>query len=591
MLLPRSVRWPGGLGAGWERGWPAALSVLAVLGPAAALAVLGWQRRWISDDGLIAVRTVRQILAGNGPVFNVGERVESNTSALWTLLITVTAWLSGRDVAAAAVVTGLVCAVLGLALGADGARRAYRAAGIAGPVVPVGALVVLALPPSWDFATSGLETGLVTLWLGAAWWCLVRAVASQGALLAAFVVGLGPLVRPDLALTSAVFLLALAWALRPPPARAVLLLVAAAAAPVGYQVFRMGYYGLLVPMPALGKEAGEPRWERGLLYLADLVDPYALWLPLLLLLPLALALVLVRSPERGWRRRWVPVLLAPVAAGIGLGLYVVRVGGDFMHGRLLLPALLALLLPVLVVPVRRATVPVAAGVATWALVCAAVLRVPYADGFSPTGIADERGHYTTVVEDRHPVTAAPHVAHLLDQRPAMRAAATGAEPPLLVYAELVDAEPVEDRWDFRTLPLAADASVAGVWTVLGVTGAVVPLDGLAVDPNGLAYTVSGHLELNRPGRSGHEKWLPSSWAVADYAVPGSVPMPPTSAADVRAARRALGCGELREVLDSARAPMSWERFWDNLFGSPGRTTLRIPADPHAAERLYCGGGE
>jgi arabinofuranosyltransferase len=409
---------------------------------------------------------------------------------------------------------------------------------------------------------------------------------------AAVVVGLGPLVRPDLALASAAFLLALAWALRPPPGRAVLLLVAAAAAPVGYQVFRMGYYGLLVPMPALGKEAREPRWERGLLYLADLVAPYALWLPLLLLLPLALVLVLVlvRSPEPGWRRRWVPVLLAPVAAGTGLGLYVARVGGDFMHGRLLLPALLALLLPVLVAPVRRATVPVAAGVATWALVCAAVLRVPYADGFSPTGIADERGHYTTVVEDPHPITAAPHAAHLLERRPAVQAA-IDAEPPLLVYAEPVDAERVEDRWDFRTLPLGTDASVAGVWTVLGVTGAVVPLDGLAVDPNGLAYTVSGHLELNRPGRAGHEKWLPNSWAVADHAVPGSVLMPPTSIEDVGAARRALGCGELRELLDSAREPMSWGRFWDNLVGAPARTTLRIPADPHAAERLFCGGGE
>ena len=51
---------------------------------AVSFAVLAWQRRWISDDGLIFVRTVRQVLDGNGPVFNVFERAESGTSTLWT---------------------------------------------------------------------------------------------------------------------------------------------------------------------------------------------------------------------------------------------------------------------------------------------------------------------------------------------------------------------------------------------------------------------------------------------------------------------------------------------------------------------------
>ena len=27
-----------------------------------------WERRWIADDGLIVLRTVRNLLAGNGPV-------------------------------------------------------------------------------------------------------------------------------------------------------------------------------------------------------------------------------------------------------------------------------------------------------------------------------------------------------------------------------------------------------------------------------------------------------------------------------------------------------------------------------------------
>ena len=59
--------------------------------PSAVTAALffagAWERRWIADDGLIVLRTVRNMLAGNGPVFNAGERVEANTSTLWTFLI------------------------------------------------------------------------------------------------------------------------------------------------------------------------------------------------------------------------------------------------------------------------------------------------------------------------------------------------------------------------------------------------------------------------------------------------------------------------------------------------------------------------
>ena len=54
----------------------------------------GFARRWISDDGLIVLRTVRNLEAGNGPVFNMGERVEANTSTLWQYLIFLVRWVS-----------------------------------------------------------------------------------------------------------------------------------------------------------------------------------------------------------------------------------------------------------------------------------------------------------------------------------------------------------------------------------------------------------------------------------------------------------------------------------------------------------------
>jgi arabinofuranosyltransferase len=44
------------------------------------LAIGGWAYHHMNDDGFINLRVVSQIKAGNGPVFNAGERVEAATA-------------------------------------------------------------------------------------------------------------------------------------------------------------------------------------------------------------------------------------------------------------------------------------------------------------------------------------------------------------------------------------------------------------------------------------------------------------------------------------------------------------------------------
>jgi arabinofuranosyltransferase len=119
---------------------------------ALVFAALIWNRRWISDDGLIVLRTVRQLVDGHGPVFDVGERVEANTSTLWTALLALPGMLPGLSLNWAAVVAGLLLSVAGLVLGLDAARRLC---GATARMVPFGVLLVVALPPFWDFGTSG----------------------------------------------------------------------------------------------------------------------------------------------------------------------------------------------------------------------------------------------------------------------------------------------------------------------------------------------------------------------------------------------------------------------------------------------------
>lgn len=545
---------------------------LLVVGPAVGLGVLGYNRRWIADDGLIVVRGVKQILAGNGPVYNIGERAETSTSVLWTWLVAA-AGLSGLDIAKLAVYGGLLLSVLGFGIAIDGTRRLY---GGQSWLAPAGCLVVLALPPFWDFATSGLETGLSMAWLGVSWWLLVRLGSAHRLwwrYLGAVVVGLGELVRPDLGLVTVVFGVA-AWLLvRPARRQAVTLLVVAFAVPVAYQIFRMGYYGVIVPNTAIAKEAQQSNWISGFLYADNFISPYDLWVPLGLL---ALAAAIVW----GWRRggRLPPRAVAPVAAvvaGLLLATYVTKIGGDFMHGRMLLPATFCLLLPVLLLPARLPVLPLALAVAVWAGVSATSLRIP--DGTTVNGFADERRHWVDLTAP-HPVTEG-NFAKLARWSPNLEAALKTHQ---LVYPDS------QDILGYHVAPLRYHVPVSSGLAVkiLGTPGSQMPNDALVIDQLGLAYPLAAHVEMTERTRPGHDKALYSYWWVADYTPDGAVPED-VDPVELFAARRALRCGDIAELQHAVRDPMTPSRFFKNLTGAVRRTFMRFPKDPIDAEIKYC----
>jgi arabinofuranosyltransferase len=543
--------------------WPR-LAVWLV--PAVVVVCAGFERRWMSDDAYIYVRTVRQVLAGNGPVFNAGERVESSTGTLWQWLL-VAAGAVGADPASAAVYGGLALTGAGFALAGLGALRMHGGR----LAVPLGSLLLLGLPPVWDFATSGLETGLLTCWIAGAWLALV---ARPRSLATSVLLGLGPLVRPDLGLVSVVFL-GTQWLLVRPSWRGVLAGAGAAGAlPTAYEVFRAGYYGHLVPLPAVTKEASGSLWGRGVGYLADLVLTYALWVPAVVVVVVAVVLVRGGGPGRVAGPALVPAL-APVVAGVLCWVYVVKVGGDFMHGRMLLPGLLLMLLPVFVVPVSRVGVCAALAVGAWAVVSAGWLRVPYEGGIGTAGIADERGVYVRQNADPYPVhhTFAGSPYHLRYLREVREAARLGA--PTLLFG---GSGP-------RTT--ADSPSVTASYVVLGLNGAAVPLAGAALDPIGLAHPLAAHSERIEGGRVGHDKWLPAAWLAADRGVPADPP-PGTDPARIDAARRALRCGALAELRAATRDPLTPGRFVRNVAGAWERTAFRFPNDPVVAERKVCG---
>ncbi|MCU1369453.1 MAG: transrane protein, partial [Ilumatobacteraceae bacterium] len=54
---------------------------------AAFFGAMAWSHRWLHEDGLINLRVVQNLLAGRGPVYNAGERIEAFTSPVQIALV------------------------------------------------------------------------------------------------------------------------------------------------------------------------------------------------------------------------------------------------------------------------------------------------------------------------------------------------------------------------------------------------------------------------------------------------------------------------------------------------------------------------
>jgi arabinofuranosyltransferase len=571
------------------------LAVALLLIPVAIVLFCGWQRRWTADDGFINLRVVKQVVAGNGPVYNVGQRVEVGTSPAWIAVLSALDVLTPFRLEWIAAITGLLSTAGAVALAIFGTRRALLAIGVAGLFLPLGALVYVSVPPAWDFATSGLETGLALLWLAVCWWLLSGRVAPGTVARAPWYVpmalGLGPLVRPDFLVFSIGFVLALV--LLSGRAEALRVILFAAALPVLTELARMAYFASLVPNTAMAKEASLSNWSQGWKYLTDFGGTYLLFLPLLLLAGICwFQLRALRGAHRY-------VLLSTVVAITGAvhALYVVEVGGDFMHGRMLLPAFFVLLLPVSVVVARGTSRIVAGAIVVWAVLAMFVFRPSYSGTVPYRGpaaalaaldrnsdIGDERLFYTRKSSEKNPVTIDDYLRHDLWAQAGVkvRKLAASERHPVLILQALAD-EPT-------VVPLrrgSAPRTVASAEN-LGVYAYAAGTDLDVIDSHGLADVIAGHQRLREHGRPGHEKVLPDVWTFARYAAPGD-PIPDgMTAAQVEAARRALACGGMRQLVEHTNGPWTLGDTPGNLVEAMRSFRFSFDQDPVIAARELCG---
>ncbi len=338
---------------------------------------------WISDDGLISLRTVLNVTHGNGLTFNVGERVQTFTHPLWLALLTA-GYLAIGNVYYATFALSMVVSAWVFWLAVSRAASSWQAW--------VAAAALLSSRAFTDYSTSGLENPLANLLVAAFAAVFLREDLKPRRWLTALwgLASLLYLTRPDAVLLVVPLLLVASYRVRRGPvvARAIAVGLLPAAA---WTAFAVVYYGFPFPNTAyakLGMDINQAQlWKQGVIYFIDSLDRDPLTL-----VAIGFSILLALAARTAASRA--------LAAGIALYLvYVASIGGDFMSGRFFaVPFFAAVLILTRMVSATRETW-IATAVACVVL-GAVSARMPlqsdsrYDDrGVKHGGIVDERAFY------------------------------------------------------------------------------------------------------------------------------------------------------------------------------------------------------
>ena len=285
------------------------------------------------DDAFISYRYVENFVQGNGLVFNSGERVEGYTNFLWIILLSIFARL-GLNIIVASQILGVASGCAALILLYQLSRKFFPEREWLLPLLPPLLLTASSAFAYWSI--SGLETSLfVMMVLLSVYLYLTRpmlwVISCAGS----------ALVRPEGVLIFGILLLHQAVSKRDQLKKAFKHLGVFALLLLPFGVFKLVYYGDLLPNPFYAKTGLSLEYvQSGLEYFWQFLKHYGLW-GLIYIVPI----LLYRSLDS---RARLLLLLSFVYT-----LYVILVGGDVLKvHRFFLPVLPVLYL-LLAISVRE----------------------------------------------------------------------------------------------------------------------------------------------------------------------------------------------------------------------------------------------
>jgi arabinofuranosyltransferase len=276
----------------------------------------------LADDAYISFRYSRNLAEGNGLVFNVGEKVEGYSNFLWVVLVAIPHALFSADIVLTARLLGIGCALVAVVLAYVLATR-ISGSGAAGVL----AATIAAVSGSFAaYGPSGLETPLFALLvLGA-----LLAVQWNRAIVAGLLVALATMTRPDgVVIAMVIGLWFLFWAVRRNSGwwPVVSYVASAMVLVVPWTIWRIQYYGHLLPNAIAAKSGASLRWqlEVGWEYLMGFAGAAQ---ALLVFVPVAMFVLVTRRTQIEERARDMVWLLFGLA--IVYLAFFTATGGDWM---------------------------------------------------------------------------------------------------------------------------------------------------------------------------------------------------------------------------------------------------------------------
>jgi arabinofuranosyltransferase len=284
---------------------------------------------WVTDDAFINFRVVHNLLDGNGPVFNVGERVQVFTSPLWFALQAMGGAV-GFELYHWSLFLGyffsIALAVCFFLLASDSRHSLIASVLIVGILLPSETFRT--------FQTSGLENSLVNLLLVLI--VMKSSIRSSSADLLTFVFLCSLLLLTRLDQLFIILPISIYYFFsHPQPFLKKFAVSIAGVTPVlAWHGFSITYYGFLFPNTKYAKIGGRDTFE-SLYYGVQYFSDFFLFEPAQFLMITFFPLVVVYKYAR---KNW---LVMALALGIIFQiLYIATSASDYMRGRFMLSSLI-----------------------------------------------------------------------------------------------------------------------------------------------------------------------------------------------------------------------------------------------------------
>ncbi len=301
-----------------------------------ALICLAWVHRFVQDDAFISFRYAYNLAEGKGLVWNAGERLEGYTNFLWTLLISGGMYI-GIDPIIFSTLLGIIFFAVSLIF-------TFKLGMIIFESPTVSLLTVILLGTNYtffSFATGGMETQMQTaLFVVGSYYCLhgvkLHSWSVRRLLSLSITMTLALLTRLDSAIMCVVILGVTLYHIQRDEQKlaeiirkSAILMLPFTTIIATWFLWKWFYYGDIMPNTYYIKVSGMTSPERGVHYIYHFFTSYLL-VPFWFLFFFAIKKLFRRELMH------LHVLVTIILAWM---LYIIKIGGDFIEFRFLVPIL------------------------------------------------------------------------------------------------------------------------------------------------------------------------------------------------------------------------------------------------------------